>query len=818
MHIFDGAMGTMLQAGGLQEGACPEKMNLDLPEVVQRIHEKYLLAGSDIITTNTFGGTRAKLDEYGLGHLVVEINTAAVNIAKSAIKSTQKQAKIAGDMGPSGKFISPLGSATFDEIYAEYFEQSKALLAAGVDYLLIETIIDIQEMRAALLAAKDAIVAAGVGDRVQIICQLAFEENGRTVTGTDATSAAILLEAMGADIIGANCSLGPEQLLPIIQNMIAHINCPIIVQPNAGLPILQDGKTVFPLQPQEMKPYVEKFYHMGVKFMGGCCGTTPEHIAVIKNTASELSENGANPEPVKNKKNDKYTRVALTSRTRTVFMGQELEPVIIGERINPTGRKILAQEIKEDRWLMVKKDALEQVEAGADILDVNMGVPAIDQAVAMSKAIEILSSLVETPLVIDSTDARVLEAGLKKYPGRALINSVNYEEEQMSQIFPLAKRYGAAVLCLPLMTGNLPETADERLDIIAKIVERAYAHGLRAEDLLLDPLVLTLAAGKNAPSETLKTLRGYKEQFGFPTVMGLSNVSFGLPQRAYINAQFLALALENGLTSPILNPLNRIVRKAFDTAKLLLGFDEGAKKFIANYANDDENAAVINQTKMATTEIIGDLSTPENVIAAIKLAVEQGDRENISHLVTTALEIGIEPLRLTREGLSGAMEIIGEKFGSGKMFLPQVMLSAETMQEAFNKIKEVLPASERIDRGKVILATVKGDIHDLGKNIVGALLENNGYTIVDLGKDVDAETIVEAIHREQPKIVGLASLMTTTMPQIDHTIAQIRKSELDVKIMVGGAVLTPEYAAAAGADRYVKDGISAVKITEELIN
>ena len=799
MYIFDGATGTMLQAAGLEEGYCPELYNVERPEVMKDIHIQYLKSGSDIITTNTFGACGLKLEDYDLQDRVREINIAAVKIAKEAIAETKPEARVAGSMGPTGRFLKPLGNMSFDDIYNTYREQADALIEGGVDFIIIETIIDVQEMRAALLASLDARKAAGkTKDDVQVICQFSFSEDGRTITGTPPDVAAIIVDALGADIIGINCSLGPEQITPLIEKIASVTNLPIICQPNAGMPQLINKQTVFPLTAEEMGPLMIPIVDAGATYVGGCCGSTPAHIKSIADAVK-----GHTPKPRAYVK----PKTFITSRTKLVELGHNVKPLIIGERINPTGRKILAQELRDGSFIRVKRDALDQVEAGADILDVNMGVAGMDQTPLMEKAIFELSMLVETPLSIDTLDPIAMEAALKNYPGRALINSVNGEEDSITHVMPLAKRYGAALLCLPISSGDLPETAEKRVALAESIVNRAYEYGLTNHDLLLDPLVLTLASGEDSARQTLKTLRLYKEKFGFPTVMGLSNISFGMPQRPYLNGQFLTMALASGLTTPIMNPLNYAAKKAFVSSTTLLGWDPGSAEFIKEYGYEDETTAPGNVAPKGPEKTSFNSSDP---LANIRHCVEQGEKEAIVDLVKQALDSGIDPLDITKKGLSEAMNVVGEKFGSGKLFLPQVMLAAETMQAAFNTIKEIIPANESLDKGTVVVATVKGDIHDLGKNIVAALLENNGYKIIDLGKDVDPEVIVQAIKDNKAAMVGICSLMTTTMPQIDNTIAAIRDAGLNTKVMVGGAVVSQDYADQAGADIYAKDGIAAV--------
>ena len=804
MYIFDGAMGTMLQAAGLEEGYCPELFNVEKPNVVKDIHGNYLQHGADIITTNTFGACSLKLEDYGLQDRVAEINTAAVKVAKEAIAMYKPEARVAGSMGPTGRFLQPLGNMSFDSIYESYREQAYALIEAGVDFIIIETIIDVQEMRAALLASLDARQAAGkTKDQVQIICQFSFSEDGRTITGTPPEVATTIVEAIGADIIGINCSLGPEQIEPLIKKIASVTNLPISCQPNAGMPQLINKQTVFPLSAENMGPLMIPIADAGASYLGGCCGTTPAHIQSIANAIKNHTPK---------KRPHVEAKTIITSRTKLLELGHGVKPLIIGERINPTGRKILAQELRDGSFIRVKRDALDQVEAGADILDVNMGVAGMDQSPLMEKAIFDLSMLVETPLSIDTLDPAAMEIALKNYPGRALINSVNGEEESITHVMPLAKRYGAALLCLPICSGDLPEKAEDRVALADSIVNRAYSYGLKPQDLLLDPLVLTLASGEDSARQTLRTLQLYKEKFGFPTVMGLSNISFGMPQRPYLNGQFLTMALASGLTTPIMNPLNYAAKKAFVSSTTLLGWDPGSAQFIKEYGYEDETTAPGNAAPKGPAKASFDSNDP---LANIRTCVEQGEKEAIVDLVKKALADGIDPLDITKKGLSEAMNVVGEKFGSGKLFLPQVMLAAETMQAAFNTIKEIIPASDSLDKGTVVVATVKGDIHDLGKNIVAALLENNGYKIIDLGKDVEPEVIVQAIKDNKASMVGICSLMTTTMPQIDNTIAAIREAGLDTKVMVGGAVVSQDYADQAGADLYAKDGIAAVNKANE---
>ncbi len=788
IKLFDGAMGTMLQNAGLKPGECPECFNITHPEVIVNVHTQYITHGADIIETNTFGANRIKLAYYHLDDKVASINAAAVTNARTACNA---QTKIAGSIGPTGKFLEPLGELTFDEAYEVFAEQAQALEKAGVDLFIIETMIDIQEMRAALLAVKDT-------SAKPVVCQMSFSENGRTVTGTDPQTAAITLEALGADIIGANCSLGPKQLLPIIETLAANCSRPISVQPNAGMPHLENGVTVFPMNAEEMGKWAEKLVAAGATYLGGCCGTTPAHIQSLKNAAKQLS-----PAVFTKKK----SRLALTSRSQTVYIDAALPTVLIGERINPTGRKKLAAEIKAGNFISVKKDAVEQLQAGAQVLDVNMGVGGIDQTAAMRRAVLEISQLVAAPLSLDTSDAAALEAGLKVYPGRALINSVSGEKERLEKFLPLAKRYGAAILCLPLSDAGVPKTAPERLRIMKTILQKADENGLKSGDFLLDALVMTIAADETAGLETLKTLRLYREEFGYPSTMGLSNISFGLPDRPLMNSHFFTMCLACGLDAPILNPYLTSMQNALLASAALLGKDKNARHYSLS----------VTKNTVETIEKTTSTETQTDILTQIKNCVINGEKEAIAVLVRQALNEKHTAAEITEKSLTAAMNLIGKDFGAGKMFLPQVLLAAEAMRAAFHKIKELLPSQEIESNGTVVIATVKGDIHDLGKNIVAALLENNGFTVVDLGKDIEPQAIVAAAKKYQADVVGLCALMTTTMPQIDVTIQALKDANVHAKTMVGGAVLTPEYAQKAQADCYAKDGVIAVTLAKKLV-
>lgn len=788
IHLFDGATGTMLQAAGMKPGECPELYNITHPEIVLDIHRQYVEAGTTLLHTNTFGANRQKLSAYGLQDRLEEINRAAVRIAKEAAQAGQN-VKIVGDLGPTGKFLAPLGELSFDEAYDIYRQQATVLEESGVDCILIETIIDIQEMRAALLAVKD-------NTKLPVICQMSYSEDGRTVTGTDPETAAVILDAMGADVIGANCSCGPAQLLPVVEKLHGATTKPISIQPNAGLPRLVDGKTVFPMSPEEMGEWAPKLIAAGATYLGGCCGTTPAHIRAMADAVRDLSPIPAVAMP---------EAVMLTSRSKTVAVSASGAPLLIGERINPTGRKQMAADIRAGSLLSVKQEALAQAESGANILDVNMGVPGIDQADIMGKAIGELSMLTDLPLAIDTGDAEALEAGLKAYPGRALINSVSAEPDRLRDFLPLAKRYGAAILCLPISEAGIPKTAEDRLAVIETILKEAERVGIPKNSYLLDALVMTVATDANSANETLRTLRLYRAKYPYPTTMGLSNVSFGLPNRPSINANFFTMCLAAGLNAPIMNPHDAKMQEHLAASCALLGYDPCGRQYSITHSN----ATAPIQTAPAASTL--------PTVAQLKEAVIRGEKELAESLVIKALEEGSTPNEITEQGLTEAMNVVGEKFSSDEYFLPQVLLSAETMHVAFQTIRRQLPSLTIDSLGTVVLATVKGDIHDLGKNIVAALLENSGFTVIDLGKDVAAETVVSAAKEHNADLVGLCALMTTTVTEIDHTIDALNAANISAQTIIGGAVVTEDYARSAGATAYAEDGVAAVRIAKQLL-
>jgi len=790
IKIFDGGLGTMLQDAGLPAGYCPELWNIEQPQILIDIHRQYVLAGADIITTNTFGANRIKLSHYNLQDKVAQLNTAAVQAARYACGTNTQ---IAGSIGPTGKFITPLGEQPFETTVDVYYEQIKSLDTAGVDMIIIETIIDIQEMRAALLAAKAA-------TKKPIICQFSFGSDGRTVTGTDPTTAAITLFSLGASVVGANCSLGPEQLLDVVSKFARATDLPIIIQPNAGMPHLENGHTVFPMTPSQMALWAPQLVEAGASYIGACCGSTPAHIKAVRDALQArgyLTTPPARPQHL--------IATALTSRTKTVYLGANYPTAVIGERINPTGRKALAADIRAKDFTSIKKEALAQLQAGAQILDVNLGVPGIDQSAIMKQAVESLSMLVAAPLSIDTTDPFALEAGLRHYPGRALINSLTAEPKRLEQFLPLAKKYGAAVICLPVSGAGLPASTSEKIATIQRMIDAARKAGLKDTDFILDALVLTLAANPEAGQGILETLREYRKHFGYPTTMGLSNISYGLPRRDLLNAAFCSMCLASGLDAPILNPYDPLMQDALATSAVLLGHDVGSKLYIKRHG--------VKETLLSSANT----PLPSGPIEAIRQTVLNGEKESVIPLIKAALQAGHSPVEITDKALTSAMNEVGTEFGAGRCYLPQVMLAAETMRAAFLTIKEALPSHSMDSLGTILLATVEGDIHDLGKNIVAALMENNGFCVIDLGKDVSPQVIVDAAQTHKPDIIGLCALMTTTLPALDETIKKLHAVNTAARIIVGGAVLTAEYAEHAGADAYAPDGVQAVNIAKGLL-
>lgn len=774
--VGDGGMGTSLQKIGLLPGESSEAWNLTNVEAIKNVHRSFIVSGSDIILTNTFGANRIKLSEFGLERKICEINQTAVRIAKEC---AQDQCYVGASMGPTGQFIYPYGTLSFDDAYNTFKEQAVIFEQSGADFIITETMSDIGEMRAALLAIKE-------NTSLPIVVQMTFSNNLYTLNGVRADAFALLAEKMGADVIGANCSGGPQELLPVIEKIISVTNLPIICQPNAGLPIIEDGKTIYPLSPDEAGIFAEQMVEMGVNIIGGCCGMTDAHI---KKIAEKVK--GASPKTRMVKRN-----TFLTSKSKVLWFGNNEPVAIIGERINPSGKKELRDELAKGSMELVKREAIEQEKFGAAALDVNVGIKSKGEAALMKKAVLELQKVVDIPLVIDSTHPETIEAGLRNYHGRALVNSVNGDTESLDKILPIVKKYGAAVIGLTLDENGIAETVDDKIRIAEKIIARSKKEGLREEDIFIDTLVLAVATNPEHPMQCLKALQIVKEKFNVKTVLGVSNISFGLPQRPIINKTFLAFALAYGLDAPIVDPLGEDILDTCNISSLLLKRGSDANKFISSFFdNGTENK------KLKLEE------APEK---SLYQAVLYGDKENITDKIDKVLT-DHSSIEIVNKILIPALNEVGRLYAEGKYYLPQLMLSAETMKICFKYLEPLLKAKGRKKGKKVIIATVKGDIHDIGKNIVALMLENHGFDVYDLGKDVPLEKIIHAAEKEKPDFIGLSALMTTTLASLEEAVREIKKRFTNIRVIVGGAVVTEKYAKEIGADFYGKDAVDAVK-------
>jgi len=821
--IMDGAMGTLLQQRGMLPGQCPELFGVEHPDVLTEIHRQYLEAGADIIETNTFGGNCFKLAEYGLETRVEEINSEAVRVARQVVKG---RALVAGCVGPTGKLLVPMGNVNFDDLYNAFREQVIALDKAGVDLISIETMSDIGEMRAALIAARQS-------SRLPVIANLTFESGGRTMMGTNPVTALIIMDALQPLAIGANCSGGAQELLPIIQTMAKYTRNFLSVEPNAGLPCLVQGNTVFPDTPEEMAEYALRLRDAGANIIGGCCGTTPQHIQAMASVLKGL--------PPARREGRKY--FAFASRSRHLFIGAEYPLAIIGERINPTARKKLAQDIREGKMQVVVDEAKKQAPF-APMLDVNMGVPGIDEPLAMRNAVMAIQSALDIPIAIDSTNPTAIEEGLKNFVGRPLINSTTGEAKHLDVILPLAKKYGAAVLGLCLDENGIPQRAPERLEVARKIYRYAEQYGLRDEDIFIDCLVKTASAEQEQVMETLYTLRRVKAELGLGTVLGISNVSHGLPAREILNSTFLAMAWAAGLDLPILNPFDERMMDVTRAAAVIMNRDANSSAFIDKYKDykpggtasiagprhaiceicnipDQMQAKGLEslQTSPAQADSSKAPAPPDSIRERIKRAVLEGERDKIETLIDQALlQEEIPALDIVNQALIPGIEQAGELYDKKRYFLPQLMMAAETMKAAFAYVKPHLSVDAQQNAGVIVIATVEGDIHDIGKNIVTILLENYGFRMVDLGKDVSAAKILAAAQKEDADIIGLSALMTTTMPRMQEVIDGVKRMGLRSRVMVGGAVLNQEYADLIGADAYGEDARAAVKTAQKLMS
>lgn len=770
--IIDGGMGTMLQSRGLKAGEKPEHFILDHPDILTEIHKEYVKAGADIITTCTFGASRYKLGSDEMSEKVI---SAAVSAAK---KSNAKY--VALDIGPCGSLLEPVGTLSFEEAYDMFRVQIEAGSKAGADLVIIETMSDLLEIKAAILAAKE-------NSSLPVIATMTFEGDGKTFLGTDAKTAAISLTAFGADAVGVNCSLGPDELSDVIDTFILYAGVPVVMQPNAGLPVIENGETIYKITPEEFALKSAEKAEKGVLIFGGCCGTTPAHIKALSEKLKGLS-------PVRIEK--KHFTAVTSARNTVILDGRN--SAVIGERINPTGKKKLKEALRNKNYDYVINEALSQENCGADILDVNAGLPEIDEKETLVAMVKEIQEICPLPLQIDSSDPDVVEAAVRIYNGKPIINSVNGTEESMSRILPIVKKYGTAVVALTLDESGIPKTAQGRLKVAEKIIERAESMGISRDDILVDCLVLTVSTNQSAVKETIKAVSLVKEKLGVKTVLGVSNVSFGMPNRELINAAFLSEAYGAGLDLPILNPLAQKYQEIIAAHKVINNEDISGASFIEKYSNAEAAPKPAADVKRDLKDIIISGLKGEAKAAVAELLNEKS------------------PLEVINGYFIPALDVVGDGFEKGTMFLPQLMASAQAVKNGFEAITEVMGTSSPT-KGKIILATVKGDIHDIGKNIVKMLLENYGYDVIDLGKDVDPEAVVKAQKESGAKLIGLSALMTTTVKSMKDTIDALNAAGADCKVMVGGAVLNKEYAEMVGADYYVSDATHSARVAAEVL-
>lgn len=814
--ILDGATGTNLMKAGMPGGVCPEKWILEHPDVLIDLQKKYVDAGSNIIYAPTFGTNRIKLQEYGLEDKQEEMISKLVGYSKEAAAG---KALVAGDITMTGRQLAPMGTLQLEELIDIYKEQILIMEKAGVDLLVVETMMSLAESRAAVIAAKE------VCD-LPILVTLTFEENGRTLFGTDAETAGIVLESLGVDAVGVNCSTGPAKMAEIVSAISKVTTIPLIAKPNAGLPqVDENGRTVYTMTETEFAEEMKLLVDCGAVILGGCCGTTPDHIEALHHMIQDM-------EPIERvpSANIRY----LTSERKAVSFGLDGNFLIVGERINPTGKKALQAELREGNIDRVLSFAEEQEEAGASVLDVNMGMSGIDEKAMMLRCIEELPNVTNLPLSLDSSHIDVLEAALRHYPGRALVNSVSYEKEKFEKLLPIVKKYGAMFILLPLSDEGLPKDLDEKKEIIEKIYTRALELGMRKEDIIVDGLVTTIGANKNAGLETLETIRYCKEQ-ELATICGLSNISFGMPSRTYVNTAFLTLAIQEGLTMAIANPSQEMLVCGALATDLLLAKQDADLRYIeyasnhqpaeSSKAGTKQNAgtdrADANKTGIGIETKDIKVTSPVNsdsYIERIKTAVLKGNRNGIISLTKEALAAGEDAQEILNQSLLPAINLVGDYFEQKKYFLPQLIAGAEAMKNAMEILEEKLVTGESMDNMPVVvIATVEGDIHDIGKNLVALMLKNYGFKVIDLGKDVPNETIIQAAKEYHADIIAMSALMTTTMQRMREVVDLVKKEKLDVKVMIGGAVTTAEYAQEIHADGYSKDAAEAVKIAKRLL-
>lgn len=803
--FLDGATGSNLQKKGMPSGVCPEKWILENKDIMIALQRAFVDAGSDIVYAPTFTANRVKLREYGLEEQIRQMNLDLVALSKEAVGDN---AYVAGDITMTGEQLAPMGHLDFEELIDIYKEQIGYLVEAGVDLLVVETMMSLQETRAALIAAKETC-------GLPVMATMTFESDGRTLYGTDAATAAVVLESLGADAIGTNCSTGPDKMADVVRQMAEVTTVPIIAKPNAGLPSLDaEGNTVYDMGAEEFGICMKTLVEAGASIVGGCCGTTPEHILKTK-------ESVGNMQILHREVSDKRF---LTSERKTVAFGLDDNFIIVGERINPTGKKKLQEQLRAGSMDMVVNFAEEQEACGAGILDINMGMSGIDEKAMMLKSIETLGGITNLPLSLDSSHVDVLEAALRRYPGRALINSISFEKVKIDNLLPIAKKYGAMFVLLPLSDKGLPENLEEKIDIIEEIQARAYELGMRREDIVVDGLVATVGASKNAAIETLETIR-YCKKNGLATICGLSNISFGLPERSFVNTAFLTMAIQAGLTMAIANPSQELLVSCAFASDLLLNKDGADLRYIqlmdavkAKREALGEKPAVGSGIHINATAQKQDGGST-TVTGKLYADVLKGNGGAVVEDTKKALDGGHEAKELLDHVLLPAINEVGELFDKGKYFLPQLIASAEAMKTSIEYLEPMLAMGQSDqEMPTVVIATVEGDIHDIGKNLVALMLKNYGFKVIDLGKDVPKEKIIEAARKHHAQVIALSALMTTTMQQMRHVISYAKECEVPAKIIVGGAVITQEYADEIGADGYSKDAADAVKLTKRILN
>lgn len=807
--VLDGATGSNLQRAGMPTGVCPEQWILEHPEVLVKLQTAYINAGSNIIYAPTFTCNRIKLEEYGLEEKLTQMNRQLVALSKEAVAKTGYRAYVAGNLTMTGRQLYPIGKLTLEELIEVYKEQICILADAGVDLLVVETMMSLAEARAALIAAKETC-------ELPVIVSMTYNEDGRTLYGTDPQTAVVVLQSLGADAIGINCSTGPAEMIPLVEQMKRYANVPVLAKPNAGMPELIDGETVYAMTPEEFALHGRRLVQAGAGIVGGCCGTTPAHITALAQIVRLMEV----PEISEEKKR------LLASERQMLEIDINGKFLVVGERINPTGKKKLQAELREGSLDMVVQFAEEQEEKGAAILDVNMGTNGIDEDKMMQKAVYEVTSVSNLPLCIDSSYVEVIEHALRIYPGRALINSISLEKEKFEKLLPIAKKYGAMFILLPLSDEGLPKDIEEKKTIIHTIYDEAMRLGFAKEDIVVDGLVATVGANKLAALETIETIRYCKNELELATICGLSNISFGLPERGFVNTAFLTMAIANGLTMAIANPSQDLLMNAAFASDLLLNKEESDVRYIENVKPLSMTAGVAGTGAPDGGGMGNKSDGKKNDGAAAGAAhsklfenVLKGNKRTMIEDVKAFLAEGNEPQAVIEEHLIPAINEVGLLFDQKKYFLPQLISSAEAMETAISYVEPLLPRKDNEDEtATIVVATVEGDIHDIGKNLVVLMLKNYGYHVIDLGKDVPKEVIIETAVRENASIIGLSALMTTTMMRMKDVVEYAKEKGVKAKIIIGGAVITQSFADEIGADGYSKDAAEACRLVERLLS